>query len=320
MAVGTVVIATAIPLAAPATDSVDEAEPGAEQHRQKQQPFHDPTQTTSCSMLPYILLGIVTGFSIQLVSLGAYALLLIHDNSNATIATATSDEEVTAAAFPGVAASTSSPFSLSFSIVTFVVESLTTPEGAVDALAPPSRPQMWTTTHNTHNSVLHTLLCLFSQLDIVVYVMIWIAFTWTMTKQGMIRCCRRRGSTTTTTNTASSSSSSSSTSNNNQDRRSIFRRGVYFLGGIVIGAFIAWSMIDLYLQFPIPLTPIVLTVLLDLLLCYGMLVCYDLGNNSTTTPTTSTTTTTPTWARKTTQLYFHDDGDGDGETYEEERG
>ena len=312
MAVETVVIATAIPLAAPAPD---------DSRRQKQQPFHDPTQATSssCSMLPYILVGIVTGFSIQLVSLGAYALLLIRDNSNATIATATSDEEVTATIFPGVAASTSSPFSLSFSIVTFVVESLTTSEGTADALlAPPSRPQMWTTTHNTHNSVLHTLLCLFSQLDIVVYVMIWIAFTWTMTKQGMIRCCRRRGSTTTTTNTASSSSSSS-TSNNNQDRRSIFRRGVYFLGGIVIGAFIAWSMIDLYLQFPIPLTPIVLTVLLDLLLCYGMLVCYDLGNSSTT-PTTSTTTTTPTWARKTTQLYFHDDGDGDGETYEEERG
>ena len=297
MAVETVVIATAIPLAAPAPD---------DSRRQKQQPFHDPTQATSssCSMLPYILVGIVTGFSIQLVSLGAYALLLIHDNSNATIATATSDEEVTATIFPGVAASTSSPFSLSFSIVTFVVESLTTSEGTADALlAPPSRPQMWTTTHNTHNSVLHTLLCLFSQLDIVVYVMIWIAFTWTMTKQGMIRCCRRRGSTTTTTNTASSSSSSS-TSNNNQDRRSIFRRGVYFLGGIVIGAFIAWSMIDLYLQFPIPLTPIVLTVLLDLLLCYGMLVCYDLGNSSTTP----------------TQLHFHDDEDGDGETYEEERG
>ena len=310
MAVGTVEIATAIPLATPAPDS----------RRQKQQPFHDPTQATlsSCSMLPYILVGIVTGFSIQLVSLGAYALLLIHENSNATIATATSDEEVPAAAFPGVAASTSSPFSLSFSIVTFVVESLTTPEGAADALALPARPQMWTTTHNTHNSVLHTLLCLFSQLDIVVYVMIWIAFTWTMTKQGMTRCCRRRGSTTTITNL---SSSSSSTSNNNQDRRSIFRRGVYFLGGIVIGAFIAWSMIDLYLQFPIPLTPIVLTVLLDLLLCYGMLVCYDLGNSSTNpTTSTTTTTTTPTWARKTTQLHFHDDGDGDGETYEEEQG
>ena len=147
--------------------------------------------------------------------------------------------------------------------------------------------------------------------------MIWIAFTWTMTKQGMTRCCRRRGSTTTITNL---SSSSSSTSNNNQDRRSIFRRGVYFLGGIVIGAFIAWSMIDLYLQFPIPLTPIVLTVLLDLLLCYGMLVCYDLGNSSTNPTTSTTTTTTPTWARKTTQLHFHDDGDGDGETYEEEQG
>ena len=65
------------------------------------------------------------------------------------------------------------------------------------------------------------------------------------------------------------------------NRRSVFIIGVYFLVGIVFGAFGAWTMIDVYLGFPIPFLPIVATVAVDLVLCYLMVWCYDLGREET---------------------------------------
>jgi hypothetical protein len=98
-----------------------------------------------------------------------------------------------------------------------------------------------------------------TQVDLVIYVIIWVAFTCTMTRNGMafIRFqCQKPVS-----------------------RRFIFVLGVYFLVGIVLGAFLAWTLIDLYLGFPIPFGPIATTVVVDLFLCYLMVWCYDLGRN-----------------------------------------
>ena len=104
------------------------------------------------------------------------------------------------------------------------------------------------------------LLSVLTQVDLVLYVLIWTAFTCTMTRRGMsfIRLQYQMP----------------------VKRRSIFVSGVYFLVGIVLGAFVAWTMIDVYLGFPIPFVPIVVTVLVDLTLCYLMVFCFDMGRRT----------------------------------------
>jgi hypothetical protein len=101
------------------------------------------------------------------------------------------------------------------------------------------------------------ILSVLTQVDLVLYVLIWTAFTCTMTRNGMafIRLQYQMP----------------------VKRRSIFVLGVYFLVGVVVGAFVAWTMIDVYLGFPIPFVPIIVTVVVDLALCYLMVFCYDLG-------------------------------------------
>ena len=104
------------------------------------------------------------------------------------------------------------------------------------------------------------LLSVLTQVDLVLYVLIWTAFTCTMTRRGMafIRIHSQIP----------------------VERRSIFVSGVYFLVGIVMGAFVAWTLIDVYLGFPIPFVPIVVTVVVDLTLCYLMVFCFDMGRRT----------------------------------------
>ncbi|KAL3939715.1 MAG: hypothetical protein SGBAC_005607 [Bacillariaceae sp.] len=101
-------------------------------------------------------------------------------------------------------------------------------------------------------------LSFLTQLDLIVYVIIWIAFTCTLTGSGMRTIRARFGE--------------------HIERRNVFVMGVHFLVGIVVGAFAAWSMVDSYLGFTVPLVPIVGTVLIDLVLCYLMIWCYDVGD------------------------------------------
>jgi hypothetical protein len=112
-------------------------------------------------------------------------------------------------------------------------------------------------TENESGWFVYGVLSILTQIDLILYVTIWAAFTCTMTRNGMeyIRLQYRMP----------------------VKQRSIFVVGVYFLVGIVLGAFVAWTMIDMYLGFPIPFIPIIVTVLVDLLLCYLMVLCYDLG-------------------------------------------
>lgn len=104
------------------------------------------------------------------------------------------------------------------------------------------------------------VLSVLTQVDLVLYVLIWMAFTCTMTRNGM-KFIRGKYQMPV-------------------KRRSVFLLGVYFLVGIVLGAFLAWTMIDVYLGFPIPFVPIAMTVVADLVLCYLMVFCYDLGGRS----------------------------------------
>lgn len=144
----------------------------------------------------FVILGVMTGFMIQVISLGAYAFML-------------------------------------------------TQYGEVPASSSESD---W---------FIYGLLSVLTQVDLIIYVLIWVAFTCTMTRNGMAYI-RLQYQTPL-------------------KRRSVFVLGVYFLVGIVLGAFVAWTMIDVYMGFPIPFTPIAVTVLVDLVLCYLMVFCYDLG-------------------------------------------
>lgn len=154
------------------------------------------------SFTRFTLVGVITGFFIQMVSLGAYAFMLMQYG----------DEQQATARSEG-------------------------------------------------DWFVYSILSFFTQVDLLIYVMIWVAFTCTMTQNGMAFIRFQYQAPI--------------------KRRFIFVLGVYFLVGIVLGAFVAWTLIDLYLNFPIPFVPIVATVAIDLVLCYLMVWCYDLGKEET---------------------------------------
>jgi hypothetical protein len=108
---------------------------------------------------------------------------------------------------------------------------------------------------------LYVVLSIFTQVDLCIYVLIWLGFTCTMTRGGMAMVRDHLKS--------------------DVRRRFVFVTGVCFLVGIVLGAFVAWTMIDIYLGFPIPFLPIIVTVFVDLILCYIMIWCYDVGRGET---------------------------------------
>jgi len=243
-------INTAIPLAEPLLE-------------QQQQPQHDHEHCNNSnsnedvrraelsksevkSRIKFVVLGALTGFFIQVVSLGAYAIILIKYKNYSLVDDTEPNKTTDFLSMDGFfQPTTSSSSSSSGSIVN----------------------------NNNNDSItdafLYTALSVLTQVDLVVYVLIWVAFTCTMTRNGMA-CIR-----------ASFFSSSDSKSNNNNcnkvRRRYVFVLGVCFLVGIVLGAFGAWSAVDVYLNFPIPFKPIMTTVTIDLALCYLMLWCFDLG-------------------------------------------
>lgn len=211
------------------------AEPLLEQQQNNKDDKRDNSderlQVEFRSKIKFVTLGALTGFFIQVVSLGAYASILVHFNGMSL-------QESGALSMDG--------FFSRHSVDTNIDEE---PVGG--------------------NAYLYTLLSVLTQLDLVVYVLIWVGFTCTMTRNGM-DCIR--------SNFFASSASSSIR------RRYVFILGVCFLVGIVFGAFTAWTAIDIYLDFPIPLEPILATVVVDLALCYMMVVCFDMGKSRAKQP------------------------------------
>jgi hypothetical protein len=203
----------------------------------------EKTHSSAACNAQFVVLGALTGFLIQVVSLGAYALLLLHYNNNNKN---NGDGE-------------SMTMNVNMDVMTWwSSSSSSTPH----ANSEDSNMDMldWKNRMMNLNAdwFIYSILSVLTQIDLVIYVLIWIAFTCTMTRNGM-QFLRFQYQ------------------NPNLQRRGVFVLGVYFLVGIVLGAFAAWSMIDVYLGFPIPFLPIVATVGIDLVLCYMMVWCYDLG-------------------------------------------
>uniref|UniRef100_A0A7S4AAL2 Uncharacterized protein n=1 Tax=Pseudo-nitzschia australis TaxID=44445 RepID=A0A7S4AAL2_9STRA len=224
----------------------------------------------------FAVVGAITGFFIQVVSLGAYAFILVQYRG---FPTRTSEYALQT----DVAVLTESGL---FRTPTLLA-SATDSGNAEDIIV-------------GNKTILYPLLSVLTQIDLIAYVLIWVAFTCTMTNNGMA-CIRAQFFSQTQNGGDNLDEDCESLDKKHKQKRNnkgtikqrdIFVLGVYFLVGIVLGAFGAWSAIDLYLGFPIPFKPIITTVTIDLLLCYLMVWCYDLGgkkrrrldeaNNSTT--------------------------------------
>lgn len=187
----------------------------------------------------FIFFGTLTGFFIQLVSLGAYACLLLRNQGKSPIG------------FDSV----------------ILNENRTTNMDEIFQLPDTENDEIDVTKQLFgKDTIVYTILSILTQIDLVVYVLIWVAFTCTMTRNGM-SCIR-------------SQFFSNNKSNKHSvvvRRRYIFVLGVCFLVGIVLGAFGAWSAVDIFLGFPIPFKPILITAIIDLILCYMMVCCFDMG-------------------------------------------
>ena len=211
-------INTALPLAEPLLE---------QQQNNKDDVKEERLRVELRSKIKFVTVGALTGFFIQVVSLGAYASILVH--------------------FNGMSLKESGAMSMDgFFLSGHSVDSTYDDESM------------------GRNAYLSTLLSVLTQLDLVVYVLVWVGFTCTMTRNGM-ECIR--------SNFFAPSESSS------VHRRYVFILGVCFLVGIIVGAFTAWTAIDIYLDFPIPLESILATVVVDLALCYMMVVCFDMGKS-----------------------------------------
>jgi hypothetical protein len=103
------------------------------------------------------------------------------------------------------------------------------------------------------------ILTLFSQIDMALYFIVWSCFTCILTKTGLMLYRKKFDQEARYTG------------------RYLFHVGLSFLSGLILGSFMAWCTVDIYLGLPVPLTPFVVTVFVDLLMCYVMIRCYTCG-------------------------------------------
>jgi hypothetical protein len=97
-----------------------------------------------------------------------------------------------------------------------------------------------------------------------VYFVFWVAFTFSMTRPGVnfFMTCLDSGLGCTKATSF------------------VILLGVNSLVGLVLGAFASWSILEVYLGFPIPYAPILVTVVIDLAFCYSIKACYDCDKDS----------------------------------------
>lgn len=166
-----------------------------------------------------VLVGVLLGFCVQIISLGAYALLLLNFRGDS------SDSNLLDVATRGIG-------------------------NDVDV-------------SNFVGWITYLALTALTEIDLACYIFVWLAFSAIMTRGGMAYV-----------------RASCEDKNTPIKRRAVFILMVRFLTGIVLGAFISWVTIDCFLGWPIDLLPIVATVIVDLILCWMMLICYDLGKSN----------------------------------------
>ena len=146
---------------------------------------------------------------------------------------------------------------LTGAIVGFVVQSVTF--GAFIPLL-----KLWGRDKEIRNRskfLIYGVLALLSQLDAILYVVLWMTFTCLLTKIGSTYL-RKKFDIEESTDSLWTG-------------RFLFRFCLWFLGGLYIGSFLGWIAVDFTLGWPVPLTTFVTTLALDLTLCVVIACCYE---------------------------------------------
>jgi hypothetical protein len=113
-----------------------------------------------------------------------------------------------------------------------------------------------------------TLYCLLVHMDIAVYCIIWGGFLMTLTRKGSMYMRKKFDNDADAPNTESV-----------WTPRFLFLSGIGVLLGVIAGSYTAWVIIDIELGFPVSLTPLFSTFLLDVGLCYLMVKGFDYAHD-----------------------------------------
>jgi hypothetical protein len=112
----------------------------------------------------------------------------------------------------------------------------------------------------------YSLLWLVSKADVAVVAVTWLLFLFCMTEDGvefaMVRLDRQSVLPCT-----------------RRTRRFVFDLGARWLAGLIIGAFISWTVIGIAFGFPVAFVPFALINCFVLALCYIMVLTYDCCTN-----------------------------------------
>jgi hypothetical protein len=111
-------------------------------------------------------------------------------------------------------------------------------------------------------------LYLLLNLDIVVYSIIWTAFIVALTRKGSMYMRKKFDNDADAPNTESV-----------WTPRFLLLSGVGFLFGLLVGSYTAWAIVDVRMGMPLPLTPLIFTLLMDMGRCCLMIKCYDWGHD-----------------------------------------
>jgi hypothetical protein len=125
--------------------------------------------------------------------------------------------------------------------------------------------------HPTFSSSLsqasYCILVLLSQADIAIYFGIWLIFLYTMTMSGSL-CMRGRKKLDQDVDTPAGA-------NSIWTARMWYVVGIYFVFGTIVGSCSLWTIVDLRMGMVVPLTPLLMTVVVDFFIFYIMIKCFD---------------------------------------------
>jgi hypothetical protein len=112
------------------------------------------------------------------------------------------------------------------------------------------------------DTFLHLVVFLITQVDLYLYISMWVALTAVLTQPGMQYV-----------------QDNYFAEKSNVSKRSMFVLGVQFYVGVVVGVFLAWTAIDCVLGLPVPVLPMLGVLVFGLLISYTMIFCYDLEDS-----------------------------------------
>lgn len=109
---------------------------------------------------------------------------------------------------------------------------------------------------NVWDHVLHFLVLATSQVDLLLYIVMWFGLTAALTDRGVVFWNYMLGSA--------------------HSARFIFVMGVQFYAGVVVGSFLSWLTLDFALGLPASVYPMISVLVFGLMISYSLIWCFDL--------------------------------------------